>query len=98
MIGRWRKGRSDHALGHHAGGALEPWPGVGQMHFPIGAVEFFGILGMGIEHEQMSGHETLLSGMWATAARGFMRSMRGIVGYEIRTAARAAVCGRAETN
>ena len=69
MIGRWREARPDHALGLDTGRAHEPRPGVGQVLLAIGAVEFRGVLGDGIENEQMGRHRMFLS-LWGAFARG----------------------------
>src|SRR5215510_16348319 len=71
MIGRWREARPDHALGLDTSCAYEPRPGVGQVLLAIGAVEFRGVLGDGIDNEQMSRHRMFLSFAGYFSERGY---------------------------
>src|SRR5262249_37096727 len=90
MIGRWREARPDHALGLDPGCAHEPRSGVGQMFLAIGAFEFRGVLGDGIENEQMGSHGMFLS-WWCLRERDIAGWPIG-VGYGIGTAGSGSAC------
>src|SRR5689334_18290645 len=61
MIGRRRKARPGHPLGHDSGGADELGPSIGQVLFSISAVELRDVLRGRIENEKMCCHEIVLS-------------------------------------
>ena len=85
MVGRWREGWPDYALGHDARRTFQPRGGVRQVLLAIGAVKLLHVLGVWVHNQQMSGHGIFLSN-WMLSDDGHIGRVAALLRYGILTA------------